>query len=189
MGCHAPFQGIFPTQGSNLGRLHCRQILYHLSHQGSLDVAIQLLNMFRVYIQKICIKYQSHKDEFLCPRVDDVYCKQPATKPGWSPWSRCQQVGHSGAALARRWGPVTSLPHAHSVLGPVVRHSHPSLLVVGRAPAVDAPWRAADLRAIPLGQSMYLSLRLLSLVFQSCTFQTQAKPSIQNGWSSLKVVV
>ena len=28
-------QGIFPTQGSNPGLLHCRQILYHLSHQGS----------------------------------------------------------------------------------------------------------------------------------------------------------
>ena len=27
--------GIFPTQGLNLGLLHCRQILYHLSHQGS----------------------------------------------------------------------------------------------------------------------------------------------------------
>ena len=26
----------FPTQGSNLGLLHCRQILSHLSHQGSL---------------------------------------------------------------------------------------------------------------------------------------------------------
>ena len=31
-----PLQGIFPTQGSNLGLLHCRQtIFYHLSHQGS----------------------------------------------------------------------------------------------------------------------------------------------------------
>ena len=29
------FQGIFPTQGSNPGLLHCRQFLYHLSHQGS----------------------------------------------------------------------------------------------------------------------------------------------------------
>ena len=28
-------QGIFPTEGSNLGLPHCRQILYHLSHQGS----------------------------------------------------------------------------------------------------------------------------------------------------------
>ena len=28
-------QGIFPIQGLNPGLLHCRQILYHLSHQGS----------------------------------------------------------------------------------------------------------------------------------------------------------
>ena len=27
-------RGIFLTQGSNLGLLHCRQILYHLSYQG-----------------------------------------------------------------------------------------------------------------------------------------------------------
>ena len=36
VGCHALFQGIFPTQGSNLGLPHCRQILHQLSHQGSL---------------------------------------------------------------------------------------------------------------------------------------------------------
>ena len=35
MGCHTLLQGIFSTQGSNPGLLHCRQILYHLSHQGS----------------------------------------------------------------------------------------------------------------------------------------------------------
>ena len=28
-------QGIFPTQGLNLGLPHCKWILYHLSHQGS----------------------------------------------------------------------------------------------------------------------------------------------------------
>ena len=39
VGCHAVLQGIFPTQGSNpqlLQLLHCRQILYPLSHLGSL---------------------------------------------------------------------------------------------------------------------------------------------------------
>ena len=35
VGCHALLQGIFPTQGPNPGLLHCRQILYRLSHQGS----------------------------------------------------------------------------------------------------------------------------------------------------------
>ena len=36
MDCHFLFQGIFPTQESNPGLLHCRQTLYLLSHQGSL---------------------------------------------------------------------------------------------------------------------------------------------------------
>ena len=31
----AMLQGIFLTQGQNLGLLHCRQILHHLSHQQS----------------------------------------------------------------------------------------------------------------------------------------------------------
>ena len=35
VGCHFLLQGIFPTQGSNPGLSHCRQTLYHLSHQGS----------------------------------------------------------------------------------------------------------------------------------------------------------
>ena len=35
VGCHALLWGIFPTQGSNPGLPHCRQILYCLSHQGS----------------------------------------------------------------------------------------------------------------------------------------------------------
>ena len=38
VGCHALFQGIFPTQGSNPGLPHCRQILYQLSHKGSLRI-------------------------------------------------------------------------------------------------------------------------------------------------------
>ena len=32
---HGVLQGIFPTQGSNPGLLHCRWVLYQLSHQGS----------------------------------------------------------------------------------------------------------------------------------------------------------
>ena len=35
VGCHALLQRIFPTQESNPGLPNCRQILYHLSHQGS----------------------------------------------------------------------------------------------------------------------------------------------------------
>ena len=35
MDSHSLLQGLFPTQGSNPGLLNCRQILYHLRHQGS----------------------------------------------------------------------------------------------------------------------------------------------------------
>ena len=34
VGCYSLLQGSFPTQGSDPSLLHCRQILYHLSHQG-----------------------------------------------------------------------------------------------------------------------------------------------------------
>ena len=35
VGSLSLLQGIFPTQGSNPGLLHCRQSLYQLSHQGN----------------------------------------------------------------------------------------------------------------------------------------------------------
>ena len=35
VGYHSLLQGLFPTQGSNSSLPHCRQILYHLSHQGN----------------------------------------------------------------------------------------------------------------------------------------------------------
>ena len=34
VGSHPLLQGIFPTQGSNPGLPHCRQIFYRVSHQG-----------------------------------------------------------------------------------------------------------------------------------------------------------
>ena len=37
-------QGIFPTQGLNSDLLHCRQLLYQLSHKGS------LMNIYRVLV-------------------------------------------------------------------------------------------------------------------------------------------
>ena len=39
MGCHALLQVILQSKGSNPGLPHCRQILYHLSHQGSLGIS------------------------------------------------------------------------------------------------------------------------------------------------------
>ena len=44
VGCHFLLQGIFPTQGSNQCLLHCRQILYPLSHWASPSHPLLLLN-------------------------------------------------------------------------------------------------------------------------------------------------
>ena len=42
VGCRSLLRGIFPTQGSNPGLPHCRQILYCLSHHGSPMVLVNL---------------------------------------------------------------------------------------------------------------------------------------------------
>ena len=64
VGFHSLLQGIFPTQGSNLGLLHCRQILYHLSHQGSPKIGypdtIYFLKFYNVY----------HYEIFLPPKMN-----------------------------------------------------------------------------------------------------------------------
>ena len=57
--CHSLPQGIFPTQGSNPGFPHCRQILYCLSLQGSPCIYINtdIYNKYIVCVYKdICYK-------------------------------------------------------------------------------------------------------------------------------------
>ena len=54
--CYPLLQGIFPTQGLNLGFQHCRQILYHLSHQRSPLKAFQF----------------SSVQSLLCPTLSDL---------------------------------------------------------------------------------------------------------------------
>ena len=46
MDCHLLLQGIFPTQGLNLGLQHYRQVLYRLSHEGSLPAMQKTLVRF-----------------------------------------------------------------------------------------------------------------------------------------------
>ena len=45
VGCHSLLQGIFLTQGLNLGLPHCRQILYHLSHLESPFICYSSANL------------------------------------------------------------------------------------------------------------------------------------------------
>ena len=57
-------QGIFPTQGSNPGLLHWRQILYHLSHQGSKHITLLVSHfLFKKPSEKVFIL---HWNIFFC---------------------------------------------------------------------------------------------------------------------------
>ena len=54
VGSLSLLQGIFPTQGSNPGLPHCRQILYQLSHQGS---PVNIVETTKFYTFKVVMVY------------------------------------------------------------------------------------------------------------------------------------
>ena len=97
VGCHSLLQGIFPTQGSNLGVLHCRQILYQLSHQGSPRILEQVAISF--YFHPIML--------YRKPRCRD-FPGGPAVK---TPASNAGDVGSISG-----WG--TNIPSALWQLSP-----------------------------------------------------------------------
>ena len=55
VGIHSLLQGIFQTQGSNPGLLHCRRIPYRLSHQGSPQIAEVHIKEIILMIPDSCI--------------------------------------------------------------------------------------------------------------------------------------
>ena len=60
VGCHALLQGIFLTQELNWSLLHCRQILYQLSHQGSPPhpaVPTSYLSFWGLFLMFILTRY------------------------------------------------------------------------------------------------------------------------------------
>jgi len=63
VGRHSLFQGISPTQGLNLGLLHCGQILYHLSHQGGLTLQ-HICWIPDLILQHICVYLVCVHDPF-----------------------------------------------------------------------------------------------------------------------------
>ena len=89
VGSHCPLQGIFSIQGSNLGLLHCKRILYHLSHQGqpgSLDKvrSISFRNKesgVRQLRSVIAAPYSSLSWSFSCVSCVSL---RPCGLPGWN---------------------------------------------------------------------------------------------------------
>ena len=88
MDCHFLLQGIFPTQGSSLGLLHCRWILYHLSHQeGPESRAKRMIQLCNYRAGRKCssmcpLKISTQTYVFGLGKMPSMYCKL-SEKSGW----------------------------------------------------------------------------------------------------------
>ena len=75
MDCHFLLQGIFPTQELNPGLLHCRQMLYHLSHQGtSYEIKITVKNKNKTTTKFHRFTKARKGWEGLCPCLQTTSC-------------------------------------------------------------------------------------------------------------------
>ena len=88
VGSHSLLQGIFPTQGSNPGVLHYRQILYHLSHQGSPNIPKNGCKLFfsipRTIAHQALLSMEFSRQEYWCeyPFLSLRHLPNPGIKPG-----------------------------------------------------------------------------------------------------------
>ena len=99
VGCHSLLHGIFPTQGLNqclLHLLHCRQILYHLSHQESPT----FLSLYRKGLASFRGKFVFHLQGYTCfhkVKWNSLFkysgkCKKTKNKKEARRWSGCSPV-------------------------------------------------------------------------------------------------
>ena len=90
VGSHALLQGIFPTQGLNLGLLHYSQILYRLSHWGNPVVLRTCLLMHKTDMESIPQSGRSpggeHDYPFQYSCLENPNGQRSLV--GYSPWGR-----------------------------------------------------------------------------------------------------
>ena len=91
VGCHALLQGIISTQELNQDLLHCRQILYQLSYQGSPIFLYTTLNKVDSYhillYPDLIIKYTYISIVFL-----NLHAKWKANSINQLPITECQRM-------------------------------------------------------------------------------------------------
>ena len=124
VGCHFLLQGIFPTQGSNPDLPHCRQTLYHLSHQGSPLTKYGELNDLAHSHRQVAPSDFTHVFSCcsfteLCPSLCDLHGLQPARVlcPWNSPGKNTGVGSHSllqGIFPTQGWNP--GLLHCRRIL-------------------------------------------------------------------------
>ena len=83
MGSLSLLQGIFPTQGLSPGLLHCRQILYQLSHKGS----PRILEWVAYPLVSPAFNSSTTGIRLPCWLTWQRICLQ-CRRPGFNPWVR-----------------------------------------------------------------------------------------------------
>ena len=81
VGCHFLLQGIFPTQGSNPGLLHCRQILYPES-RGKPRLGPDLINPIATSLQTCELE---NRNDICCKPLDLSGAHNEDQRRQWHP--------------------------------------------------------------------------------------------------------
>ena len=161
VGCHSLLQGIFPTQGSNLRLLHCRRILYNLSHQGSsIIVSVQFS---RSVMSDSLQPHELQQARPPCPSPT------PRVHPNLCPLSRCCHPTISSSVI-----PFSSCPQYFPASGSFQMSqlfSSGSQSIGVLASTSVLPMNTQDWS--PLGWTGWISLQSnrLSRVFSNTTVQ------------------
>ena len=90
VGSHFLIQGIFLTQGSNLGLSHCRQILYCLSHQGSFFLLFLPRKRVIAHVSNSTLAETISSPSFtggIAKLLQLQFCLNPNLLPGFPPRS------------------------------------------------------------------------------------------------------
>ena len=96
MDSHSFLLGNFPTQGSNPGLLHCGQILYHLSYQGSPIYSLSEFCWSEVW--KDVTGFSAHKsDQHVLPAWTGWYWPRHGSDHLW--WGTALMVSCSSGTL------------------------------------------------------------------------------------------
>ena len=110
MSCHFLLQGVLPTWGSNLSLLHCRQILYCLSQQGSPQIASVQFRFSRSVVSDPLRPHESQHARPPCPSpnpgVFSNSCPSsrgchPAISSSVVPFSSCPQSFPASGSFPR----------------------------------------------------------------------------------------
>ena len=127
VGCHFLLQGIFPTQGWNLGLLHCRQTLYWLSYKGR---SLYMYMCVYIYTCTYILFLFGHTTWLLgsCGRAR-VWTQTLAGK-ALSPSSKQVSSKHKNQELTSTPTPQHTAPRASCALGPDSKGCPPDRSIV-----------------------------------------------------------